>query len=89
MFTYFVSIFTVTKILSSLTSYLTSFILKQACSQSLQVCLSTYDLLLTPGIKELCMKEITVHLSNQTYKSQLNLILFFFQVPPLIHVDSP
>ena len=35
------------------------------------------------------MKEITMHLSDQNYKSQLNLILFFFQVPPFVRVDSP
>ena len=31
----------------------------------------------------LSMKEITVHLSDQNYKSQLNLILLFLQVLPL------
>ena len=51
--------------------------------------LSIYDLLLTPGIKELSMKEITMHLSDQNYKSQLNLILFFFQVLPFVCVDGP
>ena len=40
--------------------------------------LSIYDLLLTPGIKELSMKEIRMQLSDQNCKSQLNLILFFF-----------
>ena len=55
----------------------------------MQACLSIYDLLLTPGIKELSMKEITVPLSDRNYKSQLNLILFFFQVPPFVRVDSP
>ena len=34
------------------------------------------------------MKEITMHLPDQNYKTQLNLILFFFQVPPFIPVDS-
>ena len=48
-----------------------------------------YVLPLTPGIKELSMKEITMHLFNQYYKGQLNLILFSFQVPPFIRVDSP
>ena len=36
-----------------------------------------YDTLLTPAIKELSMKKITMHLYDQNYKSQLNLILFF------------
>ena len=62
---------------------------KKTCSQSLQICLSIYDLLLTSDIKELSMKEITIHLSSQNYKSQLNLILFFFQVPPFVCVDGP
>ena len=35
------------------------------------------------------MTEIIIHLSNQNFKSHLNLILFFFQVPPLVCVDSP
>ena len=35
------------------------------------------------------MKEMTMHLSNQNYKSWLNLILFFFQVPPFVRADSP
>ena len=35
------------------------------------------------------MKKITVNLLDQNYKSQLNLILFFIQVPPFIYVDSP
>ena len=48
-----------------------------------------YDLLLTPGSKELSMKEITMHLSDQNLKSQLNLILLFFQVSPFVFVDSP
>ena len=34
------------------------------------------------------MKEIKMHLSDQNLKSQLKLILFFFQVPPFIFVDS-
>ena len=55
----------------------------------MQVWLSIYDLLLTLGIKELSMKDITMHLFNQNYKSQLNLIMFFFQVPPFVRVDSP
>ena len=57
----------------------------------MQVFLNIYDLLLTPGIKELNMKEITMYLSNQNYKSQLNLILSFFQIPPppFVRVDSP
>ena len=42
--------------------------LKQTCSQSPQVCLSIYDLLLTPEIKELSMKEITMHLFDQIIK---------------------
>ena len=66
-----------------------SSILKQTCSQSHQVCLSIYDTMLTPGIKELSMKENTMHLSDQNYKSRLNLILLFFQVPPFNNVDSP
>ena len=35
------------------------------------------------------MKDITIHLFDQNNKSQLNLILFFFQVPPLVRADSP
>ena len=35
------------------------------------------------------MKEMTIHLSDQNYKSQQNLLLFFFQVPPFVGVDSP
>ena len=35
------------------------------------------------------MKEIRMQLSDQNRKSQLNLILFFFQVPPFVRVDSP
>ena len=30
-----------------------------------------------------------MHLFDQNYKSQLNLILFFSQVLPLAYVDSP
>ena len=30
-----------------------------------------------------------MHLFDQNYKSQLNLILFFSQVLPLVYVDSP
>ena len=48
-----------------------------------------YDLLLTSGIKELSMKEIRMQLSDQNCKSQLNLILFFFQVPPIVRFGSP
>ena len=40
-------------------------------------------------VKEISMKEITMHLSKQNCKSQLNLILFFFQVPPFIRVNCP
>ena len=40
----------------------------------------------TPGFKELSMKEITMHHINKNYKTQLNLILFFFQAPPFVHV---
>ena len=40
-------------------------------------------------MKELSMKEITAHLSDQNYKSQLNLILFFFQVTYFVRVDRP
>ena len=61
---------------------------KQTCSKSLQVCLSIYDLLSMPGIKELNMKKIRMQLSDQNCKSQLNLILFIFQVPPFVCVDS-
>ena len=32
------------------------------------------------------MKEITMHHINKNYKTQLNLILFFFQAPPFVHV---
>ena len=35
----------------------------------MQVCLSIYDLLLTPGIKELSMKEVAMYLPSQKYKS--------------------
>ena len=45
--------------------------------------------MITLGIKELSMKGITMHLSDQNYESQLNLILFFFQAPPFVRVDSP
>ena len=62
-----------------------SFMLKKTC-KSLQVCLSIYHLLLKPDIKELSMKEITMHLSDQNYKCQLNLILFFFQVPSFVRI---
>ena len=55
--------------------------LKQTRSEKLQVCLSTYDLLLPPGIKGLRMKEIRMQVFNQNYTSQLNLILIFSQVP--------
>ena len=34
------------------------------------------------------MKKITMHPSHQNYESQLNLILFFFQIPPFVCVDS-
>ena len=37
----------------------------------------------------LSMKEITIHFPDQNFKSQLNLILFFFQVLPFVRVDSP
>ena len=63
--------------------------LKQISNCGLQVCLSIYDLLLTPGIKELRMKEITMQISDRNYKSKLSLILFSFQVPPFVCVDSP
>ena len=46
--------------------------------------LSIYDLLLTPG-----MKEITMSLFDQNYESQQNLILFFFQVSPFVRVGNP
>ena len=35
------------------------------------------------------MKEIRMQLSDENCKSQLNLILFFFQVSPFVCVDSP
>ena len=35
------------------------------------------------------MKEITIHLPDQNFKSHQNLIMFFFQVLPLVRVDSP
>ena len=35
------------------------------------------------------MKKITMNLFDQNYKSQLNLILFFIQVPPFIYIDNP
>ena len=35
------------------------------------------------------MKEIRIQLSDQNSKSQLNLILSFFQIPPFVCVDSP
>ena len=38
---------------------------------------------------ELSMKELTMHLFDQNYKSQLNLILFFHQVFPIVRIDSP
>ena len=63
--------------------------LEQTCSQSLQVYLSIYDLLLPPGIKELSMKEIKMQPLDENCKSQLNLILFYFHVPPFVRVDSP
>ena len=63
--------------------------LKQTFSWSQQVPLSIYGPLLTPGIKELVKKEIIIHLTDQNFKSHLNLILFFFQAPPLVLVDSP
>ena len=42
---------------------------KQTCSCGLQVFLSMYGLLLTPGIEELSMKGITMQLSDQNSKS--------------------
>ena len=49
---------------------------------------SIYDFLLTPGIKELSMKEITMHLSDQNYKSQLNLIFFSKFLPSFVLIVS-
>ena len=43
-----------------------------------------------PGINnEISMKEIRMKHSDQNCKSQLNLILFFFQVSLFACVDSP
>ena len=72
-----------------LSSFLKSFMLKQTCRQSLQVCLSIYDLSLMAGIKELSIKEIRMQLSNQNCKNQLNLVLFFFEVLPFVSIVSP
>ena len=43
---------------------------------------SMHGLLLPPDINELSTTEISIQIFNQNCKSQLNLIFYFFQVPP-------
>ena len=48
----------------------------------LQLCLSMYGLLLPPDINGLSTKDIRIQPLDENCKSQRNLILYFFPIPP-------